>query len=328
MGTPYFPGLFLDENDPSSRFLELFNTFGNQYPDIGRFLQPDDPQLLEYQKLASSPTGSEELISSYLEQLPTREQYKPSFGRKMAAFALGTLSGNPATASEVARRHVERPYEQAIEDWKLEGSNISSRARLMDAERNRQLQAFKYGLQTKAGAKKSEYTEEARKLAEARRLASEVESEERSNQARLDREEQENWRRNLSEAVFEQKKAMDELYKQNMIEDNTRANEAAKRAAEAKAAKAADLDQINKRLSAFASQQGIDASDMTALDVAKNLAFQRAKSYKFFADLLEEKAGPDGNIVLSINETLDPERAAILKKWMNSMQQKYLRGEF
>jgi hypothetical protein len=325
-----FPGLNLDDNDPNSRFLDLYNRFSSQYPDIGNFLKPDDPDLQEYQRLSGEPTGSEDLIKNYVESMPTREQYNPSFRDKLIATALGALAGNPTAASAVVKKRLDEPYSEAVDEWKMEGSNVGTRARLIDAERQRKLQAIKYGLQTKAGTAKSEASQETRKLQEARRIADQVASEEKATKDASDRESERTFRRDMTNRTFALQKDMDEWRKREAVLDNTRADKALHDREAAKAERATDLEQINKDLFAHASQQGVDHTNMTALDVAKILAFKKAKANPAFGDLLEEING--NYAIKKPDKFMDPSggqaRRDILIKYMDRLTQKYLRGEF
>lgn len=316
-----FPGLSLYDEDPNSRFLDLYNRFSNQYPDIGNFLQPDDPDVLAYQKLSGEPTGSEELISSYMESMPEREQYKPSFGKKMLATLIGALSGDPSRAYATARHEVERPYTEAVQEWKMGGSNIASRARLMDAARQRELQSMKYRLQTKAGAKRSEFQKERTKLQEARRLADQVASEEKAKQDAADREENRAFQHRMAEAVFESNKAEREWRHNQAALAQTAKEEAEKK----KALEANTLERVNKDLAAAASQRGIDTTKMSAQHIAQRMAAQDAKASEAFDDLIDET----GNIIPP--ESDDPDsmhRRQILMVYLQHQTRKYLHGNF
>lgn len=320
MDSPIF-NLF--EEDPQSRFLNLFNRFSEQSPQIGEYLDPNDPDLLKYQELASSPTGSENLISEYIGARPTREQYSPSIGRRMAAFLIGTLSG---TGARGAQGFVDQPYNYAEEEWTNEGRNIASRARLIDAERNRELQALKFTLGTKERGLRAKSVDEFKREQEARRLADNVaREEERARQAEALAESRK-FNQNMSKLIFNQRKEMDEIRKQNILDDNARANAANKRAAEEAAYRANDLERINKDLAAHASQAGIDTSEMNALEIATELAHKRTKAHPAFGDLLEETDN-GWKIISSVERGGEP-RIRIMKNYMNSLIQKYLRGEF
>ncbi len=316
-----YPSFSLEEEDPNSRFLDLYNRFSSQYPDVGQYLQPDDPDIQKYQELASSPSGSEDIINEYYNSMPTREEYKPSFGRKMLATLLGTLSGR--NAGEVASSFVQRPYYEAVNEWKMQGPGALARARGEETERTRELKALEFGLKTKAGTKKAEASEEMRKNAEARRLASEVEAGEARETARQDRIQRQQEIDTMRQTLFQHQKDMDEWRKAEAARDNTARDEARKKLDAEKAARAETLGAINKRLSDYASQQGVDTSDLTALDTAKELALKRAKAQNAFGGVLEQDPTTGR---WNINE--DDPRARLLHIYLNNLTQKLLRGEF
>lgn len=112
-----------------------------------------------YRDLAASSPASEGLIQSYLSKMPTREQYEPGFGRKMAGFLLGTLSGRPDATS----KFLDAPYMDALADWKQQGTSVQNEARLADASRSRELGAMKYDLDAQAKGKRQSALDAAAK---------------------------------------------------------------------------------------------------------------------------------------------------------------------
>ncbi len=316
--------LTLFEDDPDSRFLNLYNRFSSQYPDIGNFLEQDDPDLLAYQKMASEPTGSEEMIRSYIGRVPTREQYNPSFKQKMMATLIGSLAGDPLGSFATARKEIQRPYSEAVDEWKMEGSNIGARARLMDAERQRQLQAMRFGLQTKTSAARNEYTQKARGMAESRRIAAEIAGEEERKNKELERQMQQDFMNDLRTSNRDITKLSQENLEAQRAFQNSIALENARRADERLAEKKADIDRINKQLEAHASQRGIPSKvgtiNLTAQDLAKKLAWQDASKYEWFKSIM----GPKFKII----EGMDKAKEDQLRKYLESRQAKYLRGEF
>lgn len=320
MASPYFD---FGEDLESNRFLDLYSRFaGGNNLDFGQYLDPKDPDVLKYQQLSASPTGSEELISEYVGRRPTYEDYSPGLGRKMAAFLLGTFSGSPGNAYNLAQKHLYAPYERAYTDWKGEGTGISSRARLMDAERQRELTAAKFGLQQKASTLKAKSSDEARRLAESRRLANEVQQEEqwKENQRRM--EENEIYRRNMAEEVFGLRKQIFDEGKRRDAERNTQRETDRKEKDREQAEKTWSLDAINKRLSAFASQHGIDSSDYTAQEIANLLAQKKASEHPLFKEFMTKQG--DEYIFSSPN----PYRQQDYEKFMKQLVAMYLRGEF
>lgn len=317
-----FSGLTLPDEDPDSQFLNLFNRFSGQYPDIGQFLKPDDPDLLAYQRRSTEPTGSSELINQYISRMPTHEQYEPSLGDKLKATLVGMFAGGgPEGAYRRASEYVEEPYKEALGEWKTEGSNIATRAHLMDTERQRELAAMKLGLTTKAGAARSEASSKLREMAEARRIAAQVAAEREHNEREADRLKQEGFMNAFRTEEANRQKEMDAWRKQQDIERNTDRDEARIAREKALADKGATLEKTNSHIKAYAQQHGIDttAQGITTLDIAKLLAFQRAQSYSFFKPVM-------GN-----NEVLDdkdPVRGKLLRQYIDSQVQKILRGEF
>lgn len=319
MSTQYPP--FNMEDDPSSRFLDLFNRFQSQQPDIGNYLQPDDPDLLKYQQLSSTPTGSEKLISDYIDSRPERED--PSFGRKLAATLIGGLSGQ---GSKGSRDYLDHPYNEAIEDWKAEGANISSRARLIDAERGRELTGLKYGIQNKVNSEKSRVGEEKFKEQESRRVANEVlmEEDRRNKEEQRIKEHEEAAQR--AREIFDFHKEVSNWQKQQDILKNTERAAAAKKKAEDDAAKASDLGLKNKKLFDYASRQGIDTdSKSTALDIAKHLAIRKAFANPNFKHLIvEDPNTPSG---LNFKDPTDP-ASQPAKAYIYALAQKIMNGDY
>ncbi len=134
-------------NDPYFNLMErLYQRPENNYFDTSW------PEYQSYVTEASKPTPSEGILKSFINRMPQREEYEPSTGRKIGGFLLGMLSGynNPSAAYKNTREFVERPYTEALMDWKNEAQFIDDRARLEDAARNRQLGTLKFGLENKA----------------------------------------------------------------------------------------------------------------------------------------------------------------------------------
>lgn len=322
MPAPYDFMSFIDDSEgPDSNFLDLYNRFSNQ-PDLSppSYLDPNDPDIKKYQELASSPTGSEELLADYTGRRPSLEDYHPSFGRKMASFLFGTLSGDPRNAS----KFLYQPYTRDLEEWKSEGTNLATRARLKDAERARELSALKYGIQTKGAAARAEAVDEYRKDQEARRMAAAVQAEkEKKDKAERDAEQT----KIMNEARDRQFHLSEQIHRDLQAqrgESNTRLEEEKKARDKKEAEDAAKLTNINKQLAAFASQHGIDTSDRSALDMARMVAFKRAKDNPAFADLLEEV--DDG--YRFVEPKYGTDRIRILKNYINSLTAKYLQGRF
>jgi len=317
-----FNPLSLFDNDQESRFLNLFNRFRNQYQAPDASLPEDDPDVLKYRELSESPTGSESLINDYVSGRPTREQFAPDLKTKIIAFLAGTLSGEGGTGAE---KIINRPYERAEEDWRNEGQNIASRARLIDAERQRELAGLKTVIGNKERAFRTKSANEFKAQQEARRIADEIAtSEQRDTRFEAD-EEQRDWKRTLSEDMFNQRKSMDEFRRERDARDYEDRLERRRLEAIEKKDRENAIGKVNRRLSDYASQQGIDSKGMTAMEVAELLAFKRLAKHKAFGDMIIE----DGNDI-SWNDKAPgfKDRERIARMVIHQQVQKLLRGEF
>ena len=163
MGSPFFFPEFdsnwgggFDQGYQAPRrnndYLSLYQNNARNFAPIQTesFLDPLDPDVVKLRNLYGSPTGSEDIVNSYIGARPEREDYSPGLGRKLAAFLLGTFSG--PNAYNAAQSHIERPYLNAYKDWEKEGSFIDDRVRLNEAERAREIKATEFGLRAKNDA--------------------------------------------------------------------------------------------------------------------------------------------------------------------------------
>lgn len=313
--------------DLDSNFLDLYNRFAGS-SDFSQYLQPDDPDVLAYQRRSMEPTGSEALLRDYVSRRPTYEEYEPGLGRKMASFLLGTLSGvgNPARGYEIAQQHKYMPIRQAFSDWENEGQNLPAIARTMEAERGRELAGMRYGLQTKAAARRGEISQTFRQEQEARRLAGEVAGEE-ERKARVERDTKQQefmndlrvQNRTLQDQIHQDTESWRAFMRLNVEHDN-------KVQDELKAAKAQSYATINKKLEDYASQQGFDTSDIDHRSLAKLLAFQKLSAHPAFKDIIVPKTARDGS-VMGYTFAGDPRRIKNAQYMIDQLIAKYLRGE-
>ena len=312
MSSPYFNFLGFEE-DPSSRYLDLYSRFAaSPGTDFSQFLDPRDPDLLAYQQRSTQPTGSEELISDYVSRRPV---YDPSRGRRLAAATIAALttgdSGDIGRGYSLGQSVLRQPYERQSEEWKSEGAGISSRARLLDAERQRELAGMKYGLTTKAAGLRAKSTDEAKRMAASRALAGGVKAEEDKERVEATRAEEVAFRQNLAQQIFEFRQNQENWNKQQDVERNTRAQETAKRAEEAAADREAD-----RKLRA-------PGLLINAEDDASELAYRRAASNPAFKGLIEFDESTER---WEFTEP-DSERTRLLKMYIDSIRKKYMSGE-
>lgn len=167
MDAPFdFSALF---RDPSAQsYLSGIESLYRQ--PVGDYFDPEDPRFQQYTDLAAQAPPSEGILSSFMDQMPNREDYQPGTGRKIGGFLLGMLSGmrDPSQAYRTTREFTEAPYTRALTDWNQEGKFVDDRARLADAARNRELGTLKFGLEQSSRAKRYKALDEekARSLAE------------------------------------------------------------------------------------------------------------------------------------------------------------------
>jgi hypothetical protein len=170
MNTPFdFTSLF---QDPSAqRYLSGIRGL-YQAPEQDYF-DPADPRYQEYVDLASQAPPSENILGSFMNKMPRREEFQPSTGRKIGGFLLGMLGGmnNPNAAYQNTRSFIERPYTEALSDWSNESKFIDDQARLADSARNRQLGTLKFGLEQSSRAKRYKSLDEKAAQALAERTA-------------------------------------------------------------------------------------------------------------------------------------------------------------
>ena len=311
MGSPFqFPG--------DSDFMSFYHMF-SQDPSLnfgGSYLDPNDPELQEYQKLAASPTGSEDLIRDYVGRRPSFEDYHPGTGRKLAAFLLGTLSGGGYNA---AQKHLYAPLEQNIEDWEREGTGITSRARLLDAERQRELVAKRFGLQQKANIGKAEANDRYRKELEARRRADLLAKEK-------DREEQQDVVNQARQEAMEFRKEIHEDRQSDIAFRRTERERIRKQKEEEKANKVSNL---KNDLEMTALRRGIDTTDVGGeFDLASYLAYHDAMSHPAFKNYLEFNPDADEDEMMwKLKDDILPGVKQALTAFITNKRNKYLRGE-
>lgn len=239
--------------DPQSQFFNLYQQYQNRVPPIETqsYLNPEDPEILNLRNMYANPTGSTELVNSYLDRRPEREDYSPGLGRKLAAFALGALSGGGYNA---ARAHIEAPYQNAYKDWTDEGKFINDQVRLLEADRAREIKATEFGLKAKnEAARRNALSEESR-----RRLSSNLAGQESRD---VDRD---------ADRELREKRAID---------------------AETRAKGYLDLARERQELARERYEHPIKIEDpkevLENTEAAKKLAFERARGQSLFKPLFD-----------------------------------------
>ncbi len=145
MPSPYG---FNDYGSGNEDILSLFNRYNREVQpyDIPSYLDPSDPDVLKLRDLYSQPSGASGLVSSYVESRPDFEEYKPSFGRRLAGTLLGAFSKDPYGS---AQSFTQQPYLSAYQEWKDKGNWIDDQSRLLEADKAREVKAVEFGLRQK-----------------------------------------------------------------------------------------------------------------------------------------------------------------------------------
>lgn len=158
MGSPYmFP--------PQEDYGSTYQRWNNYIPqnDVFSYLDPNDPEVLNYRNTIAQPSGADNMVGNFINSMPRMGEYNPSFMQRLWGIALGTLEGGRGgkSAYDISRNYVEEPYRRALADWKNEGQFIDDRARLLEADRNREIRSTEYALKVKNEAERRRVADEA-----------------------------------------------------------------------------------------------------------------------------------------------------------------------
>lgn len=111
----------------------------------------DDPYNFDkYMELAKRQPPSERMYEEYLSRRPSFEKSRPSLGRTIGSTlvaGLYGLAGNPEAGIRAGSDIAESPFRKLYENWKTEGRDLATRARLADAQQGRELGAEKFKLE-------------------------------------------------------------------------------------------------------------------------------------------------------------------------------------
>ena len=135
---------------PQEDYAGAYSRWNNNIPsqDIPSYLDPEDPRIAAYRNALAQPSGAGELVSEYTNSMPRMEGYNPSGWQRATGAALGLLNGMQGGRNpyETAANYVEAPYRRAVTDWKGEGQFIDDRARLLEADKNREMRAAEFSM--------------------------------------------------------------------------------------------------------------------------------------------------------------------------------------
>ena len=126
------------EEDPEEQRRRMqMDTLGAPPQDPTMF-EPETPTTRVLPSVEVAGEGNrpmDQILSQYrdwLSQRPTREAYEPGTGRKIAAGLLGFLGGlqNPEAGYKITRGILDKPYDEAVEDWQQEGKGLGEVGKL------------------------------------------------------------------------------------------------------------------------------------------------------------------------------------------------------
>jgi hypothetical protein len=155
-GRRKFPYIFGQSSAPTptpdpevANYYNQYQSLGGQFPGYSRvedYYNQDDAARLR--EMTTRDSGASRILEDYYSQMPSREGYSPGVGRRIAGFLLGTL-GRSGYAG--ARNYIDEPYNDAVEEWKMQGPGVAQRARNAEAAQNRELAGFKVEAGARAG---------------------------------------------------------------------------------------------------------------------------------------------------------------------------------
>lgn len=209
----------LGQQPRDTGYQSYFDNYMNQYAprDQNYFFDMKDPEVQRYQEMSAEAPRSKGFIEDYLSRRPSLEDYKPSLGRKLGAFALGALSGlrDPGLAYQNAQRVRMDPYQSQLTDWQAEGQGIKERALALDKAQLNELNAQKFGLVERAKAAMQSRQDAARTLAGATRNTGSIVS----GQNTADRIENDRYNRLVEILLRQQSQAALEASRRNADSD-------------------------------------------------------------------------------------------------------------
>lgn len=138
-------------------FLSLYDQLQQRrnQSDPSNYYNPNDPEVQDYKNAAFAKPESEKMLQDYINSRPDEDKMKPSIWRSLGAGLLGVMTGlrDPSAGAKLAGDIASSPYNEAMDDWKAKGANITTQARLLDAANTRGINARKYGLDLKYRSK-------------------------------------------------------------------------------------------------------------------------------------------------------------------------------
>lgn len=96
----------------------------------------------KYSQLLDQKPESERVLEDYMGRRPTHANYVPSGRDKLTAAVMGGIAGinhGGEAGINTAQRWVDKPLDEALQDYNSEGKFVNEYAKLADSSRNRQM---------------------------------------------------------------------------------------------------------------------------------------------------------------------------------------------
>lgn len=102
----------------------------------------DDPTS-ELMKMYQEPSKASENYDKFLSTQPNEADYKPSKKRRLLAIAAGALTGDPATAYQVANKISSQPFEDQLKDWERRRVPLQNASTVEEKDRANKINSLK-----------------------------------------------------------------------------------------------------------------------------------------------------------------------------------------
>lgn len=144
-------------NDSNNDFSRYYQSYGGQTPQAVspndfEYLDPNDPEIAKLRDLGAKNSGAGQTLENYYASMPTREKFKPGWKDNLLAILYSALS---KTGAKGAFDYLDRPYNEAITEWKMKGPGVTQTARNLEANKTSELNAVKLGLNLRTAAAKA-----------------------------------------------------------------------------------------------------------------------------------------------------------------------------
>jgi hypothetical protein len=295
---------------PNTPYGNLLRTYGGGIPQSTspEDLYNLDPTSEEYSglmNLARKDSGARGVLENYYSSMPSHEQFKPRLIDKIGGFLAGTFGGG-ARATEA---FLDDPYNEAVEEWKMQGPGATQRARNLEASKNDEIKAATLGIKSSQAGRIAAMRNSNSQNIQAGALANR-DLNSQQGQQRID----ETAERNANEL---------EIQRARLRESKERAEAIAEeRAARREERKVTAEERANKKH--IASPNEIDkAAQLASKDVFNNPRFK-----SFLKPRKDPKTGKVSYDIVGSGEVSAVQAKSMLEEFKKFRMNKYLKGEY